>query len=530
MRRWNGWGEETVDFPLPKPAGAFLQDLLGPGVQVRDASLEEAVSRVPSSRLPGHLLVSTSPVERLRHSAGQSFPDWVALRSGTVPAYPDGVAYPLTGEDVREILDYAGSTGAQVIPYGGGTSVVGHLSVPAGDQPVLTVDMGRMNGLVHLDGKDCLATFQSGVRGPDLEAALRAVGFTLGHYPQSFEFSTLGGWVATRSSGQFSMGYGRIERLFAGGTVETPVGSMELPCFPASAAGPDLREFVLGSEGRFGIITHATVRVTPLPEEESVHAAFFPGEDQGIAAVRELAQASLPLVMVRLSLARETVTNLALAGESRAINLLKRWLAFRGAGEGMCMLLYGAAGSRKKVRWVLRRALEVVKQHRGVAVGSRPGREWYKNRFRIPYLRNTLWEAGYAVDTLETATTWNRLPETVEAVEGALRNGLGERGEKVHAFTHLSHVYPHGSSIYTTYLFRVAPDHGETLRRWRVLKGAASEAIVRRGGTISHQHGVGVDHLPYLEAEKGPLGMEMIRSLCRTLDPGGMMNPGKLLR
>jgi alkyldihydroxyacetonephosphate synthase len=242
-----------------------------------------------------------------------------------------------------------------------------------------------------------------------------------------------------------------------------------------------------------------------------------------------MARASLPLAMLRLSLPEETTTNLTLAGHSRAIDLLNRWLAFRGVGEGKCMLIYGAAGSRKKVGWALGQARDVIKGHRGVPVGARPGRQWMKNRFRAPYLRNTLWEAGYAVDTLETATTWKRLPGALEAVETALRKGLEDAGEKVFVFTHLSHVYPHGSSIYTTYLYRLTADPAENIRRWRVLKGAACEAIVKSRGTISHQHGVGEDHLPYLLAEKGDLGMKMLRSLCRTLDPGEMMNPGKLV-
>jgi len=484
---------------------------------------------VPPSRLPVHPLISADELVRLRHCAGHSLQDWINLRSGTVSTFPDGVAYPSSGEDVEEILRFAQSTGSTIIPYGGGTSVVGHLSAPDGNRPVITVDMRRMNALLRIDPEGCLATFQAGVRGPDLEAALRAHGFTLGHYPQSFEYSTLGGWVATRSAGQLSMGYGRIERLFVGGAVATPVGRLDLPVLPASAAGPDIKEFILGSEGRLGIITLATVRITPLPQEEVFHAAFFPGQGQAIQAVRELVQSNVPLAMVRLSLPRETTTNLTLAGHSKMISLLKRWLSIRGVGEDKCMIIYGASGSRKKNRWALARALEIIKRHRGVPVGARPGKEWHKNRFRAPYLRNSLWERGYAVDTLETATTWNRVPGTVEAIESSLGSGLQETGEKVHVFTHLSHVYPHGSSIYTTYLYRLAASPEETVRRWRILKGAASAAIVKCGGTISHQHGVGIDHLPQLEAEKGHLGIRMIGSLCQSLDPEGIMNPGKLV-
>ncbi len=530
MRRWNGWGDDSVQYPLPPQAKAFLEQKLGPGTPPRDVSLEEAAARVPPSRLKEHPLVSTDPVDRLLRSTGQSLPDWINMRSGTVPAFPDGVAVPATEDEVRAVLRYARETGARVIPYGGGTSVVGHLDAGGEDErPVLSVDMRRVNGLLELDEPNHLATFGAGVRGPDLEEALRRQGFTLGHYPQSYEYSTLGGWVATRSAGQLSLGYGRIERLFAGGVVETPVGALELPFFPASAAGPDLRELVLGSEGRLGIITRATVRVTPLPEKESFHAAFFPGPEQGIAAIRDLARSSLPLAMLRLSLPGETENTLALAGHSRAISLLNRWLAFRGVKENKCMLLYGAVGRRGQVRRALGGAGEIIRRHGGVNVGAGPGRKWQKQRFLVPYLRNSLWEAGYAVDTLETAVPWSRVPATVQAVETALEGGLRDLNEKVYVFTHLSHVYTFGSSIYATYLFRLAADPAENLRRWRLLKTAASEAIVRCGGTISHQHGVGLDHKPYLEAEKGLLGMDMLRALCNAVDPDSMMNPGKLL-
>lgn len=529
MRRWNGWGDEGVTYPVPTGARRFLEEVLGAGIPPRDATLGEVVSRVPPSRLPPHPLVSTDPEQRVRHALGQSLPDWIAARSGNIPAFPDGVAFPVTNEEVRELIRYAQSVGARLIPYGGGTSVVGHLAVMPGSAPVLSVDLGRMNRLLHLDARSCLATFGAGVRGPDLEACLRARGFTLGHFPQSFEYSTLGGWVATRSAGQQSLGYGRIEDLFAGGRLEAPAGTLILPPFPASAAGPDLRQVVLGSEGRLGILTEVTVRIRPLPEAEEFAAVFFPHLEQGIAAVREMVQSAVPLSMLRLSTPAETATSLALAGHERLIRLLERWLALRGAGPGKCMLILGASGTRARVRQALRQALAIARYHRGVYAGRRFGHEWVKHRFRSPYLRNTLWEMGYAVDTLETAGTWTQVPRLIEAIELALRHGLEDEGEKVYAFTHLSHVYPHGSNVYTTYLYRLSPDPEETLRRWRVLKSAASRAIVACGGTISHQHGVGTDHLQYLEAEKGALGIDLLRALCRTLDPGGIMNPGKLV-
>lgn len=529
MRRWNGWGEETISSPLSPAATAFLKDVIGPGILSRDATLEEVIARVPLSRLPGHPLISTDPAERVRHARGQSLPDWIALRSGRVESFPDGVAYPESGDEVRDLIRYAREAGTQLIPYGGGTSVAGHINPCQGDRPVLTVDLGRVSRLYSLDEANHLATFGAGVTGLHLEAQLRAHGYTLGHFPQSFEYSTLGGWIATRSSGQQSLGYGRIEQLFAGGRVETPAGTLEIPPFPASATGLDLREIVLGSEGRLGILTEATVRVMPLPEHEQFPVVFFPDWERGIEAVRQMVQMRLPLAMLRLSTPVETKTNLVLAGHERLMSAVERVLALRGAGNDKCMLLMGMVGSKAVVASARKEALSISRKQNGVSAGRMLGAQWQKHRFRTPYLRNTLWSMGYAVDTVETATTWDHVPTLVAAIEAALRGGLAEVNEKVYVYSHLSHLYRDGSGIYTTYLYRLAADPGETLRRWQVLKEAASRAIVVQHGTISHQHGVGTDHLRYLVAEKGELGLAAMRQLYAHFDPQGMMNPGKLV-
>ncbi len=529
MRRWNGWGDDHITYPLSPHALTFLSQTMGPGRPRRDARLVDVLSRVPPSALPDHPLLTTDPEERLRHALGQSFPDWVDARFGTVTTFPDAVAFPLSNEDVRTIIAFARDVGARLIPYGGGTSVVGHLRVLPEFQPVISVDMRRMNRLLHLDEEGWMATFQAGVRGPHLEAFLRARGFTLGHFPQSFEYSTLGGWVATRSVGQESLGYGRMDELFLGGRVETPRETWLLRPFPASAAGPDLRQAVLGSEGRLGIITEVTVRVRQLPAVSAYRAVFFPTWEDGLAAVREMAQDRVPLSMLRLSTPLETRVHLALAGQPGLIAWLERWLALRGAGEEKCLLVLGASGSEEQVRRALGRAFRIARAYQGVIGPHRVAGEWVRNRFRSPYLRNTLWEHGYGVDTVETAVPWSRVPAMVAAMETALRVALEPIGERVLAFSHLSHVYPEGSSVYTTYLFRLAPTAEETRARWEALKAAVSWAIVAYGGTISHQHGVGLDHAAYMPGEKGGAGHEALAALLRAVDPEGMMNPGKLL-
>jgi alkyldihydroxyacetonephosphate synthase len=529
MRRWNGWGDDSITYHIPTSAISFLDRQVGTGHRPKDMSLQEVLVGIPKSRLPKHSMVLTDSLTRLYHARGQSFPNWVDLHSGQINSYPDGVAYPMSNEDVVELIHYALKAGFHLIPYGGGTSVVGHIDPIKSKAPVLTIDMSRMNALLDIDPQSLLATFQAGVSGPDLEARLRAHGFTLGHFPQSFEHSTLGGWVATRSSGQQSLRYGRIEKLFAGGRLETPLGELIMPSFPASAAGPDLREMVLGSEGRFGILTEACVRLCPIPEREEFHAVFFPDFQHGVEAVRQILSAGLSLCMLRLSTSNETTTTLALAGHENLIGALERLLAIRGLGEGKCMLLLGISGKSIQVRTNRSESLNITAKLDGVHVGKTFGQQWYKNRFRTPYLRNTLWEMGYGVDTLETATDWGNTPKMVNQIETALRSSISDFGERVHLFTHLSHVYPYGSSVYTTYLFKLAEDREETLARWRGMKYAASNAITALGGTISHHHGVGLDHMPYLSAEKGPLGMAAISTLCHQFDPKGIMNPGKLV-
>jgi alkyldihydroxyacetonephosphate synthase len=531
MRRWNGWGDDTIEVPIGEGAQGFLAEKLGPGTGPRDATFDEVCAQLAPSKLPPHPLVDTTAAERLNHALGQSLRDWLRLRYGRIDAAPDGVAFPESADEVRDLLRYASDAGAAVVPYGGGTSVCGHLDAVRG-RPTLSVDMSRMRALSSLDRESLLATFGAGVTGPDLEAQLRAHGYTLGHFPQSFEYSTLGGWVVTRSSGQQSLRYGRIEQLFAGGRMETPQGPLEIPTFPASAAGPDLRELVLGSEGRMGILTEATVRVSPLPEFEAFHAVFLPDWERAEAAVRAIVQARLGLSMLRLSNPVETATMLTLAGHAKQVALLETLLRLRGAGEGKCMLLVGASGAgdnQRQARAALATALKIARRYKGVHAGRGLGERWKKNRFRNVYLRNAAWERGYAIDTVETAVDWPRVSPAMRAVEGAAATALAADGEAVHAYTHLSHMYAQGASVYTTFIWRLAGDFDADLARWRRLKTAVSEAIVASGGTISHQHGVGTDHAPWLREEKGELGMEALRALFRQFDPGGCMNPGKLV-
>ena len=527
MERWNGWGDENNHYPMPDGGEAFLRDRLGPGRILPDAELEDVLKQVPESRLPEHPLIDRSAEIRIRHSRGQSLPDWLAMRSGQFGVFTDGVAFPTAKEEIRELISAARENRWILIPYGGGTSVAGHVTPEQQDRPVLTLSLARMNKLNALDRASQIATFGPGARGPEVEQQLREHGYVLGHYPQSFELSTIGGWVATRSSGQQSFRYGRIEQLFAGCTLETLDGPLEVPTFPASSAGPDIREMVLGSEGRFGIISEVKARVTPIAETEQFSVAFSPSWETSITLARRAAQQNIQLSMLRLSNEVETQTQLALAGRPGSIKWLERYLRIRGIGNTKSMVTFGLTGSKKQTRAAWSQLKTLFSELGVVNVGERLGRVWEHSRFRSPYLRHTLWDVGYAVDTLETAVDWDKLPSAVEAIESSLREALPDL--PVHVFTHMSHIYPQGASIYTTYVFPNGSTYEETLGYWKVLKPAVSKAVVASGGTISHQHGVGRDHAPYLKAEKGELGIKAIRKLQQHFDRTEVFNPGVLL-
>jgi len=529
MKRIQGWGNIEIDYPVPEPAKNYLKNVVGEPITQRNISLEELLKKIPPSRLPKHTLITTDPEERLRHARGQSLNDWIDMLDGLIDSFPDGVAYPERESEVRDLIEFAKRNQINLVPYGGGSSVVGHLTPPREGPPTLSVDLAKMNQLLNLNEENLEATLGAGVRGPDLEAQLEKHGYILGHFPQSWEYSTLGGWIVTRSVGQQSYHYGRIEPLFVTGHMETPSGPIDLPHVPKSAAGPDLRHILLGSEARLGILTKATMRIRRLPEEEHFYSAFFPNFQAGFQAMREIAQAELPLSMLRLSDPLETETNLQLAGKVDLINLAKKGLSLFGQGEHRCMLIYGLTGDPARNRLADRQLAHYVHKYQGMVVRFYIGKTWEKSRFHTPYLRNTLWDLGYALDTLETALPWEKIKPCQESILRDIEHGLEDKNEPVFVFSHISHVYTNGGSLYISYLYRRSEDPQETLENWRKLKGLASERIVAYSGTISHQHGVGLDHKPYLPLEKGPLGMRMIENLIKDIDPQGIMNCNKLV-
>lgn len=529
-RHWNGWGNKNKSLALSDDGIDFIHQRIGHSTPLTTATLNDVIKKVPDSRLEVSELYCIEPEVRLRHARGQSLPDWLAMKSGQFDIFPDAVAFPNCNEQVRALMITAKAKGWQLIPYGGGTSVVGHITPSAHDKPIVTVSLSKMNRLIELDRIDQLATFGAGVNGPFLEAQLQSQGYTLGHFPQSFELSTLGGWIVTRSSGQQSLKYGRIENLFAGGQIETFNGSIDIPTLPASSAGPDWRQLILGSEGHLGIVTEAKVRISRLPEQEFFGVAFMPDWQTGIDCAREIMQQRLPLSMLRVSNSIETETQLFLSASETQRKWLSRILKLRGVGDDKCMLVYGITGSKNTNRKTYRQLKTLLRRFSGVNTGQSLGKKWAHKRFSFPYLRETLWQMGYAIDTLETATNWSNVAALTEEIESNLRTGLEAFDKKVHVFTHLSHLYHDGASIYTTYLFPVATSYEDTYTQWQQLKTSTSTLIVNNNATISHQHGVGKDHAPYLAQEKGRHVIASLRKCFDYFDPQQQLNAGKLFK
>jgi alkyldihydroxyacetonephosphate synthase len=517
---WDAWGTQSTR--LPAGAKTLIAALL-PGKA--HPIPRRAAPTLPRSRLDdaglgalhdvvGEANATTDDAARGLHLGGKSTPDLLARRREDTQEAPDAVVSPASHAETLAILRVCDDRLIAVVPFGGGTSVVGGVDPDAGSHAsVIALDLARTAGLRGLDDTSLLATFGAGTTGPQAEEMLSARGFTLGHFPQSFEYATIGGYAATRSSGQASRGYGRFDELVHALRVATPVGELRLGRAPASAAGPDLRELFLGSEGAFGVLTEVTVRIRPRPAATAYGAWTFPDFTAGATALRELTQRGIRPTVLRLSDARETRVNAVMGGHlARA----------RG-----CLAIATSEGAdAEEAEAVLERTDALFRSRGGASRGEGPARSWERGRFASPALRDTLLDMGVLAETLETATTWTNLGALKTAVTAALSASLSAEGTTPIVMCHISHVYPAGASLYFTVIAALTEDpEGQ----WGRAKHAASRAIGDAGGTITHHHAVGRDHQPYLREEIGDLGIAVLRAVKDTLDPRGIMNPGVLV-
>ncbi|WP_245975689.1 FAD-binding oxidoreductase [Amycolatopsis palatopharyngis] len=516
------WGNPQTPGALPGIAATALEQLgarssaaVDPGdVSLPDSALP-AAAREAIVSVVGAKYVAAEHDARVQHTRGYSTPDILKLRAGDGTDAPDVVASPGDHDEVVGLLRVCSEHRIAVVPFGGGTSVVGGLTpVRDGFAGVIALDLHRLDQLVHLDEVSRTATLQSGMRGPQAEELLHAKGFTLGHFPQSYEGATIGGYAAARSAGQSSAGYGRFDEMVVGLVLATPRGTVELGTAPMSAAGPDLRQLVLGSEGAFGVITSVTVQVRPVPRHRVFEGWRFESFGAGAEALRALAQdGPLPTVL-RLSDEAETAVNLA--DPSGKL----------GGSTGGCLVVTGYEGAPGEVEARRAAATEVLAAAGGTALGTEVGEAWREGRFRGPYLRDPMLDAGGLVETLETATFWSNLANLKTAVTQSITEALAGQGTPPLVLCHISHVYAAGASLYFTV---ICAQSGDPLEQWAQAKHAANEAIRSSGATITHHHGVGTDHREAYHAEIGPLAVRAVRAVKDSLDPKGVLNPGVLI-
>jgi alkyldihydroxyacetonephosphate synthase len=494
-----GWGEPGAGPSLPEHAVALLRHELGVSGEVVSRPVAPSLPAPrPVPELPGE--VRSDDEIRVLRTRGKSYLDLLAQRAGEFASAPDAVVAPGDARELAAVLYACAEAGVAVVPFSGGTSVVGGLEC---DRPHVSLDLGRLDRLLSVDARSRIAVFEPGIRLPEAAAALRPHGLALGHVPQSYEWATVGGCAATRSAGQASTGHGRIDAQVVALECVTPVGSLATLDAPGTAAGPSLRQLVLGSEGALGVITRVALRVRPL--RDTAYDAWTVGSFmEGADLLRRLRQERIAPDIARLSDEEETRLSVALAGTGAVGRKLL---------DGRCLLVCGWEGA-------VGRAAAAKALLRGGArpLGASPGRAWERSRFAGPHLRDDLMDRGVLVETLETATTWSNLERLYDAVRAVF--------EGLHVGCHVSHVYETGASLYFTLLGAQTDD---PVAQWRTVKDAASRAIVGAGGTITHHHAIGRDHQPYLGDELGSLGLELLRALKERCDPAGIMNPGVLL-
>jgi len=548
--KWWGWGLVDVEFTHEdKPdLGPFIKVAVGLEVgRVPAAPIRFEDLHIPEPRLPEGLravleqavspaFVSVDPLDRVVHARGKSLRDLIRQRRGDLPRVPEVVVRPASEDEVAAVLRAAVTCDAVVIPFGGGSAISGSLEASVTEtRPVISVDLVRLDKLLAIDGSSRLARVQAGVFGPHLEEQLGAQGYTFGHFPDSFTHSTLGGWIATRSSGMQSDRYGDIADMTKGLRVVTPSGTLVTRPVPTTSTGPSVREMVLGSEGRLGLITEATVHVRRIPERRTILGYLFPTFAGGLAAMRDIAASECSVSVTRVSDAHETQFSFAMRKRPTLVDKLqsKALMTFLQRRLGydlsqMCLSFVGYEGSDGHVAEQRRAVGKVVKRYGGLCIGSGPGALYDQKKFDTPYIRDFLLDRGVAADVSETAMPWSHLTPVYDAVTTAAYGAFAELGVQGYLMCHLSHSYHAGACLYFTFAFQPTPD-GDMLVQYDVVKSAIQQAFVDNGATLSHHHAVGTEHAQWLEQDISAPGVAMLAALFNGTDPGKHLNPGKIV-
>jgi alkyldihydroxyacetonephosphate synthase len=537
--KWWGWGDEGVAFTHEdKPAlGPFLREMLGLDVAQRTSRPPDfGKLDVPEPNLAFALEnASTDPLDRVVHARGKSLRDLVKHRREEVGRIPDVVVRPQDEAQVETVMQAALEHDAVLIPFGGGTSISGSLEAPAAERrTVISLDTTQLRRVLAIDAPSNLARIQAGAFGPDLERQLNAQGWTLGHFPDSFTHSTLGGWIATRSSGMQSDRYGDISDLVRALRVVTPTGVLATRPVPHTSTGPSVREMVLGSEGRLGVITEATVQVRRVPEKRQILGYLFPTWADGLAAMQDIAASEAAPSVTRVSDAYETAFSFATRKHPTPLDRVKSkalttFLEKRRGYDlaSMCLSFIGYEGSSRHVAAQRKEVGRIAGRHGGLCIGASPGELYDQKKFDTPYIRDFLLDRGALADVSETAAPWSRLNAVYDAVMASAHGAFDEVGARGYVMCHLSHSYHAGACLYFTFGLMPNPRRDD-LAQYDVVKSAIQQAFIDSGATLSHHHAVGTEHAQWLEQDISGPGVAMLRALFSGVDPGANLNPGKI--
>jgi len=544
--KWWGWGVEGVAFTydnkpdfapfVKKAVGLELDGSEGSSIAFSDltipASTIDATFLAELGAIVGEENAIVDDELRLVHTYGKSIRDLLRIRASELPRMPDVVLYPADEAEVASVVAAAVAANAVIIPFGGGSNISGSLEPHPGEaRVVISLDLGRLNKVVSIDEGSGLARIQAGAQGPFIEEQLNARGWTMGHFPDSFTHSTLGGWVATRSSGMQSDKYGDIADIARGLRMVRPAGIVDIRPVPSASTGPSVREMILGSEGRLGVITEVVVQVHRTPEVREINGYLFPSWEAGIAAMHEISESDARPTVTRVSDARESGFSFATGKAKTGFDPQKVLMAFLKARgwdlEGINLSFIGFEGSKSHVEYEKKIVARIVKKHGGLGVGKGPGVLYDQKKFDTPYLRDFLLDRGAAADVSETAAPWSRLNEIHDAVYAAANKAYDEIGTPGWIMSHLSHSYHSGACRYFTFAF---VHGGETaIAEYDVVKKAIQQAFVDHGGTISHHHGVGREHAPWLEQDISTEGVALMSGLFASADPKKNFNPDKVI-
>jgi alkyldihydroxyacetonephosphate synthase len=544
--KWWGWGYEDVGFRAQAHPGFWpfaksvleieRDDFSEPEWNLDSLELPEAwvnerfVSKLHSFLQPNQ--ITDDRKERVVHAYGKGFRDLFRLRRGIAAGAPDLVLYPESESDVCLILRAAAECDAVVIPFGGGSNISGCLERMESRRMAVSLDMRRMRRVLEVDAKSCTARVEAGVFGPDLEEQLRNQGVTLGHFPDSFLHSTLGGWIATRSAGMQSDRYGKIEDMVVAVRMVTPEGVLATRAVPKSSNGIDPNHFCVGSEGTLGVITEATMRVHNRPESRVVSGFLFPEFEGGIQAIYQCVRQECSPAMVRLNDPDKTALSLAFrppsTGLSKVVgNLFKSYLRVKGfALPRACLMLTAFEGSKASVARQMREVGAIYGKFGAIGMGATAGKSFEATKYDFPHIRDFLLDRDVTTDVSETSTVWNNILPLYEKTMGVLRASTLEGGIRPWAGCHISHSYQCGASLYFTFGFR--QQQGNEIGQYLRVKRTVQQSFIDNGATLSHHHAVGTEHLPWLADDISPLGIRAVGALKHGLDPGNVMNPGRL--